>query len=140
MPVSAAQARDAERRQEQARGAAILQQQLAERQAQRIMEEELRDQVGMAADAPHTAGPSTRCRAAWVPAHVPELAAAPSVRRALSQERQALAREMERLQQEEAQAAVAKKARAAALVQEVRCLDWLGCAVLSQMCGVWRVC
>lgn len=40
------QARDVERRKEQERGAAILQQQLAERQAQRIREEELRDQVG----------------------------------------------------------------------------------------------
>jgi hypothetical protein len=39
------QARDVERRKEQERGAAILQQQLAERQAQRIREEELRDQV-----------------------------------------------------------------------------------------------
>jgi hypothetical protein len=39
------QARDAERRKEQERGAAILQQQLAERQAQRVCEEELRDQV-----------------------------------------------------------------------------------------------
>jgi len=40
------QARDVERRREQERGAAILQQQLAERQAQRVREEELRDQVG----------------------------------------------------------------------------------------------
>lgn len=34
-----------ERRKEQEQGAAILQQQLVERQAQRIREEELRDQV-----------------------------------------------------------------------------------------------
>lgn len=39
------QARDVERRKEQEVGAAILQQQLVERQAQRIREEELRDQV-----------------------------------------------------------------------------------------------
>lgn len=39
------QARDVERRKEQEQGAAILQQQLVERQAQRIREEELRDQV-----------------------------------------------------------------------------------------------
>jgi hypothetical protein len=43
--VACMQARDVERRKEQEVGAAILQQQLVERQAQRIREEELRDQV-----------------------------------------------------------------------------------------------
>lgn len=43
--VTAVQARDVERRKEQERGVAILQQQLVERQAQRVREEELRDQV-----------------------------------------------------------------------------------------------
>lgn len=43
--VACPQARDVERRKEQEVGAAILQQQLVERQAQRIKEEELRDQV-----------------------------------------------------------------------------------------------
>jgi hypothetical protein len=40
------QARDVQRREEQARSAAILQEQLAERQRQRLREEEMRDQVG----------------------------------------------------------------------------------------------
>jgi hypothetical protein len=39
------QARDVQRREEQARSAAILQEQLAERQRQRLREEEMRDQV-----------------------------------------------------------------------------------------------
>jgi hypothetical protein len=38
-----------QRREEQARSAAILQEQLAERQRQRLREEEMRDQVGLAA-------------------------------------------------------------------------------------------
>ncbi|WIA11863.1 hypothetical protein OEZ85_011949 [Tetradesmus obliquus] len=76
--LEAYQARDVQRREEQARSAAILQEQLTERQRQRLREEEMRDQ-----------------------------------------ERMAMARELERLQHEEAAAAAAKKARAAALMEEV---------------------
>lgn len=129
-----------QRREEQARSAAILQEQLAERQRQRLREEEMRDQVGgpglhgrrcplrsqkqqqcvlsgwtttLAGNAPTLQEAAfytmpqccTACLTLWLSEPL--------------QERMAMARELERLQHEEAAAAAAKKARAAAIMEEV---------------------